>query len=138
AVMHIQPHVSFQSERRFSCMYPHAYAHYSPLGSGIRAEDPLGSGSRRNSIDGTGKGHEERISLSVDLVAVIGLEGRAQQAAALCQYTSVAITQLPEQARGPLDVGEEQCHRSRRQVRQSHCGSLSPPWDFFLTKIFFQ
>jgi len=63
------------------------------------------------------KGDEEGVPLRVDLDAAVGVEGLAQDAAMLRQRRRIPLgTQLVEQLRRPLDVGEEEGDGSGRKV----------------------
>src|SRR5437667_6342759 len=75
---------------------------------------------RRYSIRGTSKSHEEGIPLRIHFVAMPLLEDVAQQLSALRQYTSIALAQALKQARRPLNIGEKQRDRARRQVPHDH------------------
>jgi len=59
-------------------------------------------------IGGASEGHEEGISLRVDLVAATRLERGTQEGPTLCQHVGVALAQLLQQLGRPLDVAEEQ------------------------------
>jgi hypothetical protein len=54
--------------------------------------------------------------LCVNLMPVPLLENSTQQLPVLFQQIGVAVAQLLEQARGSLDISEEQRNRSRREV----------------------
>src|SRR5262249_4384219 len=60
---------------------------------------------------------KERISLGVDLMAIIRVECGTQEVPTLTEHTGIALAQLLEQLGRPLDIGEEECHCSRRKVR---------------------
>ena len=60
------------------------------------------------------EGDEERVSLRVDLVAAVSSEGRPQQTLMLAEHLSVAVPQLLDEPRRPLDVREEEGHRAAR------------------------
>lgn len=63
------------------------------------------------------KGDEEGVPLRVDLDAAVGVERLAQDAAMLAECLRVVLgTQLVEQLRRPLDVGEEEGDGSGRKV----------------------
>jgi len=73
--------------------------------------------STRKSISGAGEGEEERIPLGVHFMAAPLLGGGPQEASVLREDVCVAITQLLEKTRGPLDVGEEEGDRPGGQAR---------------------
>jgi hypothetical protein len=54
------------------------------------------------------EGYEERVALGVDLDAVVPRESVAEHPAVLGEDVRVAVTELLEQARRALDVGEEE------------------------------
>ena len=66
----------------------------------------------RDSIYSTHKCHEESVPLRVNFVSIPLLASKTQHLAVLHQHTGVAVAQLLEQARGALDIGEEQRDRS--------------------------
>jgi hypothetical protein len=67
-----------------------------------------------DSIAGASKGHEEGISLGVHLVPVPLLERGTVKLTVLLHHLGIALTHLLKQARGALDVREEQAHGSSR------------------------
>ena len=62
------------------------------------------------------EGDEERIALRVDLDARVPLEYVAECTPVLCEQIGVPGAVLVEQARRPLDVGEEERDRAPRQL----------------------
>ncbi len=62
------------------------------------------------------EGGKDCIPLGVNLLASSLLNSRADQAAALHQDVRIGVPQLLEEARGPLDVGEEEGDRPDRQA----------------------
>jgi hypothetical protein len=57
--------------------------------------------------------------LRINLVAVPLLKYRPEKLLAFHQHVSVTFTQLLKQARGTLNIGEEQCNGSAWQVRHA-------------------
>ena len=82
----------------------------------MSSEGTLNIHRSRESIQSTSKCHEESVPLCVNLIPVPLLENSTQQLPVLFQQIGVAVAQLLEQARGSLDIGEEQRNRSRREV----------------------
>ena len=68
---------------------------------------------------GPREGDEKRVSLGVDLVAAVLGEGLAQDALVLREHLAVALAQLLEQPRRPLDVREEEGDGADRQLGHS-------------------
>ena len=63
------------------------------------------------------EGDEERIPLGIDLHTALGGEGIPQDRAVLRERLRVHLRpELPQQAGGALDVGEQKRHRPRGQV----------------------
>ena len=122
--MHIHTDIAFGGELRFAGMQTHAHAHLHTMWPGVGGETALGGHGSPDGIAGTGKGDEESIPLGIHFVTEIHLEGHAQEAATLHQHLGVIVTQLLEQLCRSLDIGEEQCYRSRGQV--THAGLPSP------------
>ena len=83
---------------------------------GVSLEGLLGRNRSRDRILGAREREEERVSLRVDLVAVVRRERLTDQAAVLGQQLAVSLAQLPKQAGRPLDVGEDERHRAGREL----------------------
>ena len=67
-----------------------------------------------------GEGGEEGVALGADLGAAARHDGGAQDLGMPLQDRAIAVAELPEQARGPLDIGEQEGHRTGREC--------SGPW----------
>jgi hypothetical protein len=67
--------------------------------------------------------NEERVALRVDLDAVVAPERLPQQPTMVRQDVDVAVTELLEESRRALDVGEEQRDGSGRQL--AHADRIS-------------
>ena len=59
---------------------------------------------------------EERVSLRIDLVAAVGGESGSKQALVIGQHVAIAIAELLDEPRRPLDVGEEKRDRAGRHL----------------------
>src|SRR5437899_867789 len=101
--VHIQAHVAIRRPLRLPAMQPHADAHHSPFGPGMRGKGALGSHSSRDGIGGTRKGEEKGISLRINFMSVILLESRSQQLPTLSQHMAILLTYVLQQERRPLD-----------------------------------
>ncbi len=77
--------------------------------------------------DGTrrgGEGDEERVALRVHFNTVVAYAGFANEAAVLRECLRVRVgTELVEQLRRALDVGEEERDGARREIR-AHSGMM--------------
>ncbi len=96
----------------------HAHPDLDAVGPLVGDQGPLGVEAGGNRRAGPAEGHEEAVSLGLDLDAAVGGEGRPQQPAVLLQQLAVALVpDVAEQAGGALDVGEQERDRSARQLR---------------------
>ena len=90
----------------------------------MRGEGALHLHGCTDRLAGASEGHEEAISLRVDLVAAILLEGTSHQGSILLQHARVALAQVLKQVGGPLDVGEEERDGAHREVVHTESPSL--------------
>jgi hypothetical protein len=81
-----------------------------------RRERPLRVGRRVDGVPRTSERAEERVTLRVDLDAAVRLDGLAHEAAVFRERVRVSLAQVLEQARRPLDVGEEQRDRAAEKL----------------------
>jgi hypothetical protein len=70
----------------------------------------------RHCIGGAAKCHEESVALGVDLDPVTQLPRFAQHTPVLGKHLGIPVTQLREQPRRPLDVGEQERHGPGREL----------------------
>src|SRR6185503_3730081 len=63
------------------------------------------------------EGGEEFIRARVDLVSACCADALANERSYIAQERRISITEPAKQAGGPLDVGEQECHRAARQAR---------------------
>ena len=77
-ICHNQANVPFRGKLRFACMQPHAYTHGPSTRPSMAGHGMLHLHCCTNGIGGTSEGHEEGISLRVDLVAATRLERGTQ------------------------------------------------------------
>jgi hypothetical protein len=86
----------------------------------VGGQAPLGGHSGLHSLHRAPEGREERVPLRADLDPAALVDGPAQDGGVIVQDLRVQIADLLEQARGALDVGEQEGDRSGRQL--SHVG----------------
>jgi hypothetical protein len=72
--------------------------------------------SRRDRVRRAGEGDEERISLRVDLDALVLSERRAESPPMLVQCLPIVIAQLVQQPRRALHIREQQRHYTGRET----------------------
>src|SRR5260370_6044459 len=109
-LMHAQSHVALSRTLRLAGVQAHAHPHRYSFRPGMGEEGPLASDRCRDGIGGARKGHEERIPLRVNLIAIELEERGTQEGPTSFQEAGVALTHLLKQARRALDIGAEQCH----------------------------
>src|SRR5712692_3848761 len=127
-VMDIQAHIAFGGKLRFARVYAHADTDRHTCWPGVAGESPLDGHSCREGIGGASKGHEEGVSLRVDLVTVILVECCSQEASTLAEHLGVALAHLLEEGAGSLHVGEEQGHGAPWKVIDGGCPSPGFDW----------
>jgi len=81
-------------------MHAHSNPHARSLRPGVRVDRPLGTGRPGAGGDGAGKDDEERVSLGVDLSALVRLERLSQQPLVFGEYR--APTGAGSASRAPI------------------------------------
>jgi len=117
--MHIQADVPLFRGLWFAGMHPHAHTYVRLVWPASAEERALSDEGCLNRVNRTLENHEESIALGIDFVAVPLLKCHAQQVPALFEHAGITLAQPLEQARGPLDVGEEQRHGAGWKL--AHC-----------------
>src|SRR5262249_61625835 len=107
-LVHVEADVTFLGQPWLARVQPHPHANRSV---GKRA---LAIGSRGDRVRRKSEDDEERITLRVDLDAVVLGERLAEPPAMLLQRRSVAGAALLQQPRRTLDVREQQRHATAR------------------------
>ncbi len=108
--VHVEPHVPLVGPERLARVQPHPHPHRAVRKRALRL------GGRRHRIGCTREGDKEGVALRVDLDTVVPPPGFSQRTAMLGKHLRVAVAQLREQPRRPLDVGEEKRHRPGRKL----------------------
>src|SRR5947209_1047313 len=106
-IVYVQTNIALADQGWITCMQTHPHSHYHIFWPGMSAKSALGSPCCLDCLSSPYKNDEEPIPLRIDFVTVMLAKSRAQQIAALAQHAGIALTQLLEQKRRPLDVGEE-------------------------------
>jgi hypothetical protein len=105
--MYVQADVAFVSQDRLAGVQPDTHPQGYTIRPGVRESKLL---HRRGGYYGIGcavKGGEEGITLRVDFMPACTLEGRTQQLAVHSKQRSIAVSELVQQLRRALDIGEE-------------------------------
>ena len=120
-VVHVQADVRALHQLRLAGMDADANRDLTVLRPCVRGERLLRAGGCRDRVANGGEGDEERISLRVDLVPVLGVKCLAKQAPVHCEQVGVGVTGALQQLRRSLDVREQErdCARRRRRHRAS-------------------
>ena len=119
ALVHVEADVSLLGEPRLPGMQPHPHAN-RPLGECALAVRSGGNCARR-----TGERNEERITLRVDLDALVLGKRRPEPPPMLVQCLPVVVAELVQQSRRALDVGEHQGHDAGWEVMRHRAPSWS-------------
>ena len=102
---------------RLTGMHTHPHTHTGALRPSLRRQRPLHLYRRGKRIAGAAERHEERVPLRVDLAAAVTGTRGAHQTIVTAQNLRVALTKPAKQARGTLDISEQERDRSARQIR---------------------
>ena len=110
ALVHVDPDVSLMSHPRLAGVESHP-----------DADRPIGQASlcvrgRGGRVRSARERHEERVALCVDLDATVGRAGRAHDPTMIVECGAVPVAELVQQRRRALDVREEKCHHSSREL----------------------
>jgi hypothetical protein len=125
--VHPQPDVALLFDHRLARVQSHTDAHPDALGPLVLGERSLRDDGGSQSGVGAGEGEEERVSLTVDLAALTLLCGCPQDAPLLGQNRAVALPQLFEQPRRPLDVRKQEGDRAAVKLRRGHLATRLAP-----------
>ena len=118
--VYVEPDVAVVGPERLPCVQPHPHPHRAARERELRVR------GGHHCIGCARKGDEERIALCVDLDPLVPPPRLPQRTAVLGKHTRIPVAQLPEQARRPFYVGEEERHRPGRELRP-HPSILSRP-----------
>ena len=119
ALVHVEADVSLLGQPRLARVQPHPHAD-RPIGQAALAV--RGSGDR---VRRAGERDEERVTLRVDLDALVVRTRRADDPPMLVQRLPVPVAELVQQPRRALDVREQQRHHSAREIAW-HATIISP------------
>ena len=112
--MDTQPDVAVTPDYRLASVEPHSHPHVHAVGPGLSRKSLLCRDGARDGILRARKGNEEGVALGIDLAAVELGEHPPEQAMVLLEHVRIAGAESLEQARRPLDVGEEERDRASR------------------------
>ena len=124
--VHVQSDVIILSDLRLAGVDAHPHAHVDALGPTLRGQRALRAHRGGDRVARPHEGDEERVALGVDLVTVVLVERRPQQALMLGQHLGVAATQPRQQPRRTLDVAEQKRHGATRKLRHTRSYAQSP------------
>ena len=106
-----------------------------PSGSGHAwaAERPLGLGAGPHRGVRVREGGEHRVTLGEQGHTVARAQGTPKYRPVLGEHRPVLGAEHLRQPGRSLNVGEEECHQSARQVEHCRHGEPPPPWKFLLS-----
>jgi len=108
-----------EKKSRLAGVEAHANPNRSTVGPGLGGKRALRRNRRGDCVTRAWEGDEECVALRVDLVALELGERLAQQTCVRREGVVVTLAEALEQPRRPLDVGEEERHRSGRAVHHA-------------------
>ena len=117
----VKTHVSLRGACRRTRVDAHAHPHRT---AGERALPRPRRGRRRQRVR---EREEEGVALGIDLDAAVLPERIAQRAPVLRERCLILRTELAQQARRALDVGEEQGDGAVRELRHRERTARGPP-----------
>jgi hypothetical protein len=104
---------------RLARVEPDAHLRRSPIRPRMRLHGPLRRYGGKQGIPRPRKGREDGIPLSVHHLTLAFFDGGTEQAVVSCESLGITLTQPLKQARGALDIGEEESDRPGRQTRHA-------------------
>ena len=125
--VHVQAHVIVLPDLSLAGVDTHPHAHLDALGPRLGGERPLRAHHRGDRVARPREGDEERVTLRVDLAAVVLVERRPQQPLMLAEHLGVAAAQARQQPRRSLDVGEQKGDGATRKLLDTSSYAQSRP-----------
>jgi hypothetical protein len=125
--VHVETDVIILSDVRLTGVHPDAHAHVDALGPMLGRQRPLRADRGGDRVARPSEGDEERVTLGVDLAAVVLGERRAQEALMLGKDLGVAAAQVRQQPRRTLDVAKQERDGATRKLRHTRSYAQSPP-----------
>src|SRR5205823_11854171 len=104
--MDIDPDVPLATDPTFAGVDAHAHADGLAVRPPVTGEPALRHHRRSDRVGGAAEDREERIAVRAHLDAPDPGDGSSDDPTVLLQDASVPVTDLLEETRGPLDVGE--------------------------------
>src|SRR6185503_9374515 len=123
----VHPDVALVTHVRLAGVQPHAYPYLGALRPGVGGKRALALDCSANGIPGARERVEERVALRVDLAPAGGSEDIAQEPPVIGDHLAVLVAQLLEQARGALDVREQERHGPAWKSHAVTVQSREPP-----------
>ena len=108
----VDPHVALVGQRGFARVDPHSHA------NGPVAEGRLGGLGRCDRVRRAAEREEERISLCVDLDAVVPAADVAKRPSMIREQLGIVVAVLLQQAGGAFDVREDERDGAGRKIAQ--------------------
>jgi hypothetical protein len=109
-----QPDVAVAPDDRLAGVEAHSHPHVHAARPSVSGKGLLCRDGTRDRIFRAGKGNEQGVALGIDLAAVEVGEHAPEHAMVLLKHVRIAGPESLEQARRPLDVGEEERDRAGR------------------------
>ncbi len=114
--VHVDADVVVATRHALPGVEPHPDADRRPRGPVVGGQSPLRGDRRLHGRRGAPEDQEEGVSLGADLDPAALRDGPAHDGGVLVPNRRVQLTDLLEQLRGPLDVGEQEGDRPGGQL----------------------
>src|SRR5262249_47794145 len=105
----VQADVPFVADGGLARVQSHPHLHVDAVGPAVLCKGTLRGDGAGDRVTRAREREEERVALCVDLLAARFRQALAQDAPLLSQHVRVAVAELAEEGRRPLDVREQEC-----------------------------
>ena len=104
----VETEVTLVADRGLSGVQAHPHLHRHSLGPRVRRQLALGADRRPHRIPCSGERVEECVALRIDLRPAVRSEGLADDLPVVSCHVRVCVTELLQEPRRSLDVGEDE------------------------------
>jgi hypothetical protein len=101
--------------RRHTAVDPDAYPKFASIGPLVARQAALRVEHRAYRTTDVVEDEEEGVAHGADLDAAVFRDGRTDDPIVLLEQRNVVVAKCVDESRRPLDVGEDECHRPRRE-----------------------
>ena len=114
--MDVQAVIRPVADRRLPGVKAHADSQVDALRPRMSGECALGLGNRLGCTDGILEDDEELVAAVVDDLSGAALDRLSEETPVIREHRRVAVAEQADELRGALDIGEDECDRSMREI----------------------